>query len=178
MKLDTLITARNNNTTLLLSSTPPPLPLPLPTTSTTSPLIIRPARKRNRPQRPPPIRRRGAGIPANARTTIPTPGNTNNATPTGPRKHRDSDPVFRLRVAKGGADLALGPRPDQRCDLGEDIDEGEGGAGAGVEEVDLAVVGAAAGGEEAGLPGREGEGFDGGGVGEGVGLEARAVDEG
>lgn len=83
--------------------------------------------------------------------------------------------MLRLRVSKRGTHLPLGLRPDEASHLGKDVDKCEGGAAAGVEEVDLAVVAAAARGEEGRLPGGEGEGFDSGGVGEGVGLEAGAV---
>lgn len=42
------------------------------------------------------------------------------------------------------------------------VDGCEPGAGKGVEEVDAAVITPASCGEEGGLPGSEGEGFDGG----------------
>lgn len=48
--------------------------------------------------------------------------------------------------------------------MGLHVDGREAGAGEGVVEVDGAVVGAAAGGDEAALPGAEGNGFDGGAV--------------
>ena len=45
--------------------------------------------------------------------------------------------------------------------MGKDVDEGKNSARASVEEVHLAAIGAAAGGEEGGLPGHECEGLDG-----------------
>ena len=72
--------------------------------------------------------------------------------------------MFGLRIPERRGDLAPGFGPDERGDLGLDADGGQAGAGPGVEEVDGAVVGAAAGGEEAALPGAEGDCFYGGGV--------------
>ncbi len=69
-----------------------------------------------------------------------------------------------LGVAERGCDFAAAGRPDQGGDLGLHVDGGEAGAGEGVVEVDGAVVGAATGGDEAALPGAEGDGFDGGAV--------------
>ena len=69
-----------------------------------------------------------------------------------------------LGVAERGGDLAARGAPDQTRDLRVDVDGGEAGPREDVVEVDGAVVGAATRGEEAALPGAEGDGLDGGGV--------------
>ena len=77
-----------------------------------------------------------------------------------------------LREAERRRDLALARVEDQAGDLGVAVDGGELGARQGVEEVDAAVVAAAAGGDERGLPWGEGDCFAGGVQGEGVFLFA------
>ena len=72
--------------------------------------------------------------------------------------------MLRLGVAERGSDLAARGAPDQARHLGVDVDGGETGAREDVVEVDGAVVGAAARGEEAALPGTESDGLDGGGM--------------
>ncbi len=170
MELDTLITAGHDDAALLSRPAAPALALAL---RTVSALIIRAPGEGDRPQRAAAIHRWPRGIPRTG--GVAAPGDTDDAFAARPRKDGDADPVFGLCVAKGGAELALGLGPDQAGDLGEDVDQCERGAAAGVEEVDLAVVAAASGGQEGGLPGREGDGFYGGGVGQGVGLHALGV---
>lgn len=172
MKLDTLIAPGNDDAALLPRPAAPPLALAL---GAISALIIRAAREGDRPQGAPAL---GCcpGVPG---TGVTAPGDADDAFAARPGEDGDADSVLRLRVAEGGAELALRLGPDQAGDLGEDVDQGERGAAAGVEEVDLSVVAAAPRGEEAGLPGCEGDRFDRGGVGEGVGLDAgRVVEKG
>jgi hypothetical protein len=78
--------------------------------------------------------------------------------------------VLGLRIAERGADLSLGRGPDETGDLGKDVDKGENGTSAGVEEMDLAIIGAAASGEEGRLPGRKCKSLNSGAVVENAGM--------
>lgn len=72
--------------------------------------------------------------------------------------------MLRLGVAERGSYLAAGGTPDQTRHLRVDVDGGETSSREDVVEVDGTVVGTAARGEEAALPGTESDGLDGGGV--------------
>lgn len=146
MKLDRSITRRNHQTSLLPRSSPiPHLQLTLPF------LLVRRARARstrisNRIQGP----------------LLPNPRNLYNLLTTRPTENRHAKGVFRLREAKRGRNLRPRFAPGQRGDLRQTIYGRERGAGLRVVEVDAPIIAATPSGDEAGLPGCEGNGFAGG----------------
>jgi len=141
MELDRLIARSDHNTALHSSaSTPTPtLALALPSS------IIRPTRVRNRIQR--------SGIVTRER-------NGDELLALRVRKHGNAVRMVGLGVTERRGDFAARGAPDQGRDLGVDLDDVEEGAAGRVVEVDSAVVGAAACGDNVFAPGREGDGFD------------------
>lgn len=184
VELDAFVASRHDDAAFFLRSASPPLtfallPSPPPVAAAAAvsadpspPLVIRPARESHGPQSP-----ATAIAQISVHPTVVSPGNADDAIATRPGKDGDPDAMFWLSVAKGGAKLPLGLGPNQAGDLGKDINESQGGAAAGVEEVDLAVIAAAAGGEEIRLPGCKGHCFDRCRVRKCVGLKATAVSD-
>ena len=83
-----------------------------------------------------------------------------------------------LRIAKCGADLSFGRGPDEAGDLGKDVDEGQNGTSAGVEEMDLTVVRAATSSEEGRLPGRKRKSLNSSAVVENTRVHATRIGKG
>ena len=140
VELDRLVRRRDDNAPLLRGARPPPPAL--------DPLargLVGPAGV-------------GDGVQG---ADVADPGDGDHLAAVGPGEDGDAVRVLGLGVAEGRGDLATGGGPDQRGDLRLDGNGGERGARVGVEEMDGPVVGAAACGHEAPLPGAERDGFDG-----------------
>ena len=168
VKLDTGITRRNNQATLLPRTTSrPDIPLSRPATTSSPPIdpcppllhlptltsALGPTREPHRPKRP----------------LLSDPGYPHHKIATRPREHRNAVRMLRLGESKRRRDLPAVRRLDERRHLCAAVDGRELRPGDRVVEVDAAVVAAGAEGEEGWCPGRVGEGFDCCVEGDGVG---------
>lgn len=95
-------------------------------------------------------------------TVLVEPRDSDHLLAARPGEDGDAEGVFGLCEAKCGGNFAAGLAPDEACDLCSAVDGGDAGAGHGVVEVDAAIVGAAADGQETPLPGTKGDGLYGG----------------